>query len=256
MYRFTAQSVILVLCGLIPSLLFGESGWVVAGAVNFRPVADEIVTGAEPGNDDPTDSVGSTTTAMPEIRGEGWVELFNGKDLTGWVQRNGTATYRVEDAMIIGKTTEGSPNSFLCTEKEFTDFELTFEVNGDPGLNSGVQIRSRSTPDYNNGRVHGPQVEIENSPGESGYLYSEGTARGWITEEQPIKDAYRNGQWNRYVIRVQGDRIQSWVNGRAIADIRDPESVHSGFIGLQVHGIPRESGPFQVRWRDIRIRQL
>ncbi|MCA9226468.1 MAG: DUF1080 domain-containing protein, partial [Planctomycetales bacterium] len=91
---------------------------------------------------------------------DGWVDLFNGKTLDGWTQKNGTATYRVEDGAVVGKTNEGSPNSFLCTDKDYGDFELTFEVKVDDALNSGVQIRSASIQEKNNGRVHGPQVEI------------------------------------------------------------------------------------------------
>ena len=132
---------------------------------------------------------------------DGFVDLFDGKTLNNW--DGDPKLWRVEDGVIVGKTAEGSPNSFLCTEEAYTNFELTFEVKDDPGLNSGVQIRSLSTPDYKNGRVHGPQVEIETSPGESGYIYSEGTGRGWITKEQPIKDAYKNGQWNRYFVRIE-----------------------------------------------------
>src|SRR5687767_13612063 len=75
---------------------------------------------------------------------DGWVPLFNGKNLDGWEQRNGTATYRVEGDSIVGKTSEGSPNSFLCTKKEYGDFELKFEVKVDDQLNSGVQFRSKS----------------------------------------------------------------------------------------------------------------
>jgi hypothetical protein len=57
-------------------------------------------------------------------------------------------------------------------------------------------------------------------------------------------------------VRAKGNRIQTWVNGQAIADIRDSESSQKGFLGLQVHGIKKDTGPFQVRWRDIRIREL
>src|SRR5690606_14299162 len=71
---------------------------------------------------------------------QGWVQIFDGKTLEGWKQRNGTAKYRVEDGTIVGTTNEGSPNSFLCTEKEYSDFELEFEVKVDNRLNSGVQI--------------------------------------------------------------------------------------------------------------------
>ena len=68
----------------------------------------------------------------------GWVDLFNGKNLDGWTQFNGTATYRVEGDTIVGKTNEGSPNSFLCTDQLYSDFELKFEVKVDNELNSGV----------------------------------------------------------------------------------------------------------------------
>lgn len=214
--------------------------------------ADQTAVG-EAGSDSPEPA---ESTAMPDIHGQDWQPLFNGTDLTGWTQKNGTATYRVEDGAIVGKTAEGSPNSFLCTDQQYDDFELTFEVKVDPELNSGVQIRSLSKADFKHGRVHGPQVEIETAPGESGYLYSEGTGRGWITTEQPIKDAYDNQGWNRFVVRAVGDRIETWVNGRQITAISDPDSSPAGFVGLQVHGIEKGTGPFEVRWRDIRIREL
>src|SRR5690606_24895443 len=110
--------------------------------------------------------------------GEGFVALFNGKDLGGWTQKNGTAKYRVEGDAIVGETTKGSPNSFLCTDKDYADFELQFDVKLDDNeLNSGVQIRSESKPDYQNGRVHGYQVEIATN-GTAGFIYDE-ARRGW-----------------------------------------------------------------------------
>ena len=193
---------------------------------------------------------------IPDIDAAGWVELSDGKSLVGWTQRNGTATYKVVEGVIVGRTAKGSPNSFLCTNKDYADFELTFETMVDLQLNSGVQIRSQSKPDYKDGRVHGPQVEMESSPGEAGYLYSEATGRSWITKERPIKDAFKNGQWNRYVIRANGAHCQSWVNGIPLTDIMDEQSSKTGFIGLQVHSIKADTGPFEVKWRDIRIKEL
>ena len=196
-----------------------------------------------------------------------WTSLFNGTDLSGWTQRNGTATYRVVDKTIQGTTSEGSPNSFLFTDKQFGDFELRFEVKVDKQLNSGVQIRSHSKPDYKNGRVHGPQVEIEWDPadgedvaksqfGEGGYIYSEGTGRGWLSQDRKKKMAFKNGAWNRYRVLAQGKRIQTWINGTPIADLTDEDSYLKGHIGLQVHGIPKGQGPFHVRWRDLQIREI
>lgn len=204
--------------------------------------------------------------AVADPQGDGWVSLFDGKTLKGWVQKNGTATYRVEDGAIVGRTSEGSPNSFLCTEKEFGDFELEFEVKCDDRLNSGVQIRSKTKPVPKGskarfGRVYGPQVEIEASPGEAGYIYGEATGRGWLTPPEARKphSFFKNGQWNHYRVVAKGPRIQVWLNGHKVSDLVDEEIYKThpkGFIGLQVHAVPRGAGPYEVRWRNIRIRDL
>lgn len=199
---------------------------------------------------------------------DGWVSLFNGKSLEGWTQKNGWATYRVEDGAIVGRTAEGSPNSFLCTTKDYGNFELEFEVKVDDGLNSGVQIRSKTKdiPDLPEastqvGRVYGPQVEIESGPAEAGYVYGEATGRGWLTPEERLKphDHFQNGEWNQFRVVANGPRIQTWINGEMIEDLTDEaiyETHPRGFIGLQVHGIGQKQGPYQVAWRNIRIKLL
>jgi len=193
-----------------------------------------------------------------------WASLFDGKTLDGWTQKNGTATYRVEDGAIVGKTNEGSPNSFLCTDKNYGDFELEFEVKVDDRLNSGVQIRSKTKGDTDQGRVYGPQVEIEASGkngAEAGYIYGEATGRGWLTpndRRKPHKH-FKDGQWNKYRVVAKGPRIQTWINGQPIADLTDEEIYKThpkGFIGLQVHGIRKGTGPYEVAWRNLRIKVL
>lgn len=187
---------------------------------------------------------------------QGFQPLFDGKTLNGWEQKNGFATFEVVDGTILGRTAKGSPNSFLCTVDEFADFDLRFQVKVDPGLNSGVQIRSQSKPGFKSGRVHGPQVEIESDPGESGYIYSEGTGRKWISPTQKQKMAFNNDDWNDYRILADGPRVRTWINGVPIEDIEIPEvEPSSGFIGLQVHGV-KDRGPFKVQWRKIRIKEL
>lgn len=198
--------------------------------------------------------------------GEDWTTLFNGKNLDGWIQKNGTATYRVQNEMIIGKTSKGSPNSFLCTEKEYGDFELVFEVKlFDNELNSGVQIRSQTRKpkgDEKFGRVNGPQVEISASPDKgsnAGYIYAE-AFRKWMTPEDkriPHKN-FKDGEWNQYRVIAKGPRIQVWINGEMISDLVDKKMYKShskGFIGLQVHAVGN-SGPYEVAWRNIKIREL
>ncbi len=219
----------------------------VIGLSNVLPSQDRI---AVPQSD-------ATELALIDDLEDSFVALFNGLTLMGWEQKNGTATYEVVDGTILGKTAVGSPNSFLCTEKEYGDFDLRFEVKVDPGLNSGVQIRSLSKPGFQNGRVHGPQVEIESDPGESGYLYSEGTGRNWISPTQTQKNVFKNDGWNQYRVVADGKRIQTWINGTMVEDLETPaEESLNGFIGLQVHSISKGEGPFKVQWRNIRIREL
>ncbi len=193
---------------------------------------------------------------------EGWVSLFDGKSLDGWTQRNGTASYRIEGDAIVGTTADGSPNSFLCTDRDYGDFELTFEVKVHDQLNSGVQIRSR-TRGGPQGRVNGPQVEIEASRPNgslSGYVYGE-AAGGWMTPDDARKphEHFHNGEWNAYRVLAVGPRIQVWINGQRVSDLVDPVKFRThprGFIGLQVHGVGRGSGPFDVRWRNLRLREI
>ena len=191
-----------------------------------------------------------------------YTPIFDGKTLKGWTQRNGTATYRVENNAIVGKTKEGSPNSFLCTDKLYGNFDLKFEVKVDNGLNSGVQIRSQ-TKDGHKGRVNGPQVEIEMSGkngAESGYIYGE-AAGGWMTpadKRKPHKH-FKDGEWNAYRVVAKDAHIQVWINGVQISDLVDKEKLKShpkGFIGLQVHSIRKGSGPFEVSWRNLSIIEL
>lgn len=193
---------------------------------------------------------------------KGWVKLFDGKTLKGWKRTGqGKATYRVEDGCIVGRTTEGSPNTFLRSEKEYSDFELKFEVKVDDQLNSGVQIRSKNRGGKPNGRVHGPQVEIATN-GTAGYIYGEALGTGWLSrapgKNSPAPHNYfKKGEWNQYLVRAVGDHIQTWVNGHKVADLHDTKTkMRKGFIALQVHGIRRGTGPYEVRWRNIYIKDL
>ena len=191
-----------------------------------------------------------------------YTSIFDGKTLKGWTQLNGTATYRVEEGIIIGKTKEGSPNSFLCSDKLYDNFDLKFDVKVDNGLNSGVQVRSQ-TKDGPKGRVNGPQIEIESSGkngAESGYIYGE-AAGGWMTPKEKLipHKHFKDEQWNTYRVLAQGPRIQVWINDHQISDLTHEEKFKShpkGFIGLQVHSIRKDSGPFEVRWRNLEIIEL
>ena len=195
---------------------------------------------------------------------DGWVALFDGKTLDGWKVNGGTASYKVEDGVIVGTTVEGSPNTFLC-KGEFKDFVLELDVKCNPRLNSGVQVRShvyqKDDPNPENskraGVVYGPQCEIaRKETGTAGRFYDEGRRGKWLAEIKPeAKDSFRDDDWNRYRIVVQGNRYRSWINGVAASDFTDDVDT-GGFIGLQVHGIAKDEGPYHVRWRNVRIKEL
>jgi len=207
-----------------------------------------------------TATLGGTALAADES----WTPLFDGKSLEGWKVNGGTASYKVEDGAIVGTTVEGSPNTFLC-KGDYKDFVLELEVQCDPRLNSGVQVRShvytKDDADPENrkraGVVYGPQCEVaRRDTGTAGRFYDEGRRGMWLAEIKPeARDAFEDDGWNRYRIVVQGNRYRSWINGVPASDFTD-DLDKSGFVGLQVHGIAGGEGPYQVRWRNIRIREL
>jgi type 1 glutamine amidotransferase len=205
-----------------------------------------------------------------------WMDLFDGQTLKGWSVHSGYASYRVEDGAILGTAGKGSPNTFLCTDKEYSDFILEFEVKCDPRLNSGVQIRSKIAKDplffvfrgpdgrprqrvIPPDRVYGYQVEIASAEiGSSGGIYDE-ARRGFfladVSEDPAASKAFKNNQWNKYKIECKGSSIKTWINDVTCADLRDSLDA-KGIIGLQVHGLGSNFFPYQVRWRNLRIREL
>lgn len=186
----------------------------------------------------------------------GWTPLFNGKDLQGWKQLNGKATYTVQHGEIVGTTVAGEPNSFLATEKDYGDFLLEFEFKVDRSMNSGVQFRSLSKPEYQNGRVHGYQYEIDPSRrGWTGGIYDE-ARRDWLYPldlNPAARTAFKQGQWNKARIECIGNNIRTWVNGIPAAYVID-DATPKGFIALQVHAIGKNDKPGkEIRWRNLRI---
>lgn len=208
---------------------------------------------------------------------ENWIDLFDGKTLNGWSIHSGFAKYRVEDGTIVGTTVTKSPNTFLCTEKEFGDFILEFEVMVDPRLNSGVQFRSKIAQEeltywlrdekgnlqaktVPKDRVHGYQAEIAGAEtGTSGGIYDEARRAmipdWWIKKGTKASKAFKDGQWNTYRIECRGQSIKTWVNGVPTMDIKDAMT-SSGIIGLQVHSVGDDTTPYEVKWKNIRLLDL
>jgi hypothetical protein len=204
-----------------------------------------------------------------------WIALFDGQTLEGWSVHSGTATYHVEDGCIVGTSQPGSPNTFLCTEREFGDFILEFEVlleNNE--LNSGVQFRSQVAPYemkfwFRNeegryvsktipaDRVYGYQVEIAVNDAAGG-VYDEARREmlpWWPEEGSPESRVFREKDWNSYRIECRGDSMSTTVNGTVVSAFRDGLTPR-GIIGLQVHEVDRGTTPYRVRWKNIRILPL
>ena len=194
-----------------------------------------------------------------------WEYLFNGKDLTGFKQLNGHASYRVEHGELIGTTVLNQPNSFLATEKEYADFIFEVDFKVDDQMNSGIQFRSEEndandkckvTDKKTPNRVHGYQMEIDPSNRAwSGGIYDE-ARRDWLysLDNNPeAKKAFKHNEWNHYRIECIGTDIRTWVNGIACAHLND-DMTPKGFIALQVHSVydPKNVGE-EIRWKNIRI---
>lgn len=184
------------------------------------------------------------------------VNLFNGKDLKGWKVLNGKAKYEVKNGEIVGTTVHGEPNSFLVTEQEYGDFILTLEFKIDAGTNSGIQFRSESKADYQDGRVHGYQLEIDPSDRAwTGGIYDE-ARRQWLYPLEynlPAKKAFKLNDWNKVRIECIGNTMRTFINDIPAAHLVD-DMTPKGFIALQVHSVrnPEDAGK-QVRFKNIKL---
>ena len=189
-------------------------------------------------------------------QGQDWQVLVEGDDLSQWTRLGGKATYTASNGEVVGTTVLRTPNTFLATKEAFGDFALSVEVLVDPEINSGIQIRSESKPDFMNGRVHGYQVEIDPSPRAwSGGVYDE-ARRGWLyplSLNEACRRAFKVEEWNHYYIEAIGPSIRTWVNDVPCAALYD-DLTPTGFIALQVHSVSGENmAGREVRWRNVRL---
>jgi hypothetical protein len=182
---------------------------------------------------------------------QGFVELFNGKDLTGW--QGDTKLWTVRDGMIVGKSPGIDHNEFLATKETFGDFilQLAFRLVGGAG-NSGVQFRSRKLP--NSPQVSGYQADIGDQYW--GSLYDEARRNQILVDGRKAGalEAVKKDGWNEYAIRCEGDHIILELNGVKTADYREPDAniPQTGIIALQIHG----GKPQEVPFKNIRSKKL
>lgn len=194
-------------------------------------------------------------------KSKGWVNLFDGKTFNGWTKVAGTAEYKIEDGNIVGITVPKSPNTFLITDKVYSDFILELEVKiEDTTSNSGIQFRSQYDASGNNGKgkVFGYQFELDPSYRKwTGGLYDEGR-RDWLYPlglHPESQDAFKVGVYNKIRIECIGTTIKTWVNEIPAAYLVDDADT-KGIIALQVHGIYGDAlvGK-KIYWKNIRIKE-
>jgi Domain of Unknown Function (DUF1080) len=182
------------------------------------------------------------------------VPLFNGKTLDGW--EGDLTTFRVEQGAIVGGTLDSKipRNEFLCTTRSYGDFELRlkFKLLGGEQANAGVQFRTKRIPNHH--EVSGYQADMGN--GWWGALYDESRRNKVLTgpDQAKMKGVVKIDDWNDYVIRAEGRRIQLWLNKFQTVDYTEaePQIESSGLICVQIHSGP----PSQAQYKDITIAEL
>lgn len=194
-------------------------------------------------------TVAAQSPRLPEAR-EGWVSLFNGKDLTGWVKVGGEQ-WIVEDGTIhgVGVTKD---YGYLMTEKHYRDFELALRFRCESDGNSGVFYRTTFKPGTADVAA-GYQFEIDRTLNHhTGGIYT--ARRGWIVWPSPENEfVIKPTEWNDYVLTVEGNHHRARLNGVQVIDFTDPVNEgDDGAIALQLHA----GGQANMRFKDIFIRDL
>jgi hypothetical protein len=182
------------------------------------------------------------------------VSLFDGKTFTGW--EGNLTIFRIEDGAIVGGSLKQkiARNEFLCTTKDYGDFELRLKVKlvGGDDANAGVQFRTQRIP--NNHEVSGYQADM--GTGWWGGLYDESRRKKVLKgpDQQRMKQVIKAGDWNDYVIRAVGTRIQLSLNGVQTVDYmeQDPSIERRGVICPQIHA----GAPAEAWYKDITVVDL
>ena len=187
------------------------------------------------------------------------LKLSDGRTFNGWVGDT-NKTWRIEDGAFVGGTLERKvpQNEFLRTTRSFTNFVLQVKfklVGTDAGgfINGGVQIRSEPAKTPPNEMV-GYQCDI--GEGWWGALYDESRRNKMLIKPDPkaVEKALKKNDWNQYVIRCEGKRIRTSINGVEMIDYTEADDSlpQFGLIGLQVHG----GGPAVASYKDVLVEEL
>lgn len=174
--------------------------------------------------------------------------LFNGKDLTGW-KIYGTEKWYVEDGLLVCESGPKKEYGYLATEKHYKNFDLTVEFLQESNGNSGVFFRST----IDGTKISGWQCEVAPKDHDTGGIY-ESYGRGWLKQiEDEKENILKPGKWNKLRLRVEGDKVQTWLNGKPMVDFSDEKiGQGNGSIALQIH----DGGGIKVKWRKLIIEEI
>ncbi|MEM0964937.1 MAG: DUF1080 domain-containing protein [Verrucomicrobiota bacterium] len=195
------------------------------------------------------------TDPEPDLS-EGFVSLYNGENLDGWVQRGADNIYEAEGDVIVGTYVPPNGNSYLCTVRDdFGDFIFTVEFKWLLQGNSGIQFRSRVV---GKGGVQGPQVELEEAARKKGWtggVFGQGIGGFfyplWLEAHEEARNAVKFDDWNRVTIHAEGDTVKTWVNGVPCAHFKNDEYLQ-GYFALQVH----KADEGLIHFRNIKVKEL
>lgn len=174
--------------------------------------------------------------------------LFNGKDLNAWTI-HGTEKWYVQNGELICESGPDKGYGYLSTNKNYKNFILELSFKQEANGNSGVFIRSG----IEGTKISGWQVEVAPPDHHTGGIY-ESYGRGWLIQPKPEDERMlKENAWNKMKIKVLGDEITTWLNGRQMVYLKDEKiGQGEGFIALQIH----DGGGIKVRWKDLKIREL
>ncbi len=191
-----------------------------------------------------------TPRPKPKPPETGWVSLFNGKDLTGWIQV-GNEKWEVEDGVIHGQGVTRE-YGYLRTERTYQDFDLSLRFKCEADGNSGVFFHT----DFKPGTAdvsQGLQFEIDRGLNRhTGGVYGDG--RNWIVWPAPeLETVIRPYDWNDFLLSVHGNRYIARLNGVLLVDFTDPTPrSFDGYIALQLHS----GGQGNMKFKELYIRDL
>ena len=181
------------------------------------------------------------------------VSLFNGKDLTGWELFGSMRVSVDNEGNLVTQNGEDLQYGYLGTREYYKDFDLTVEFKQESNGNSGLFFHSFVHGGYESNVVNGWQCEVAPKGNDTGGIY-ESYGRGWLVQIPDEKeDIIKEGEWNILRLRVEGNKVQTWLNGEAMIEI-DDELIGSktGRIMLQIH----DGNNITVKWRNFNLTTL